>query len=102
MRNARPAGKHRHIGHETNIAHEPVALGPGVAAEHSQFSLIWGKAENRIERRGLACAVRADQSEYAAFFHAQVHAIQCESYAEGLAQAACLYACHGFSGPPCR
>ncbi len=40
LRNPHPARQHRDIGNETDIAHELVALGPGIAPEHLQFSLI--------------------------------------------------------------
>src|SRR5579859_5015581 len=100
LRNADPARQHGHIGHEAHIAHKPVALGPGIAPEYSELSLIGRKSENRIQRRGLARAVGTNQPENPSFFHAQVHAVQCDGCAEGLAQTSCLYACHGFSGPP--
>ena len=96
LRNLDPARQHRDIGNEADIAHQLIALGPGVASEHSQFSLIWGEAENRVERGGLAGAVRADESEDAALFDTQIHAVQRDGCAEGLAETACFYDCHGF------
>ena len=100
LRNPHPARQHGDIGDEADIAHELIALGPGVASEHLQFSLIWSEAENRVERGGLAGAVGTDESEDAALFDAQIDAVQRDGCAEGLAQAACFYACHGFSAPP--
>ncbi len=102
LRNPDPARQHGDIGNEADIAHELIALGPGIASEHLQFSLIRGEAENRVERGGLACAVGTDESEDAALFDAQIDAVQRDGCAEGLAEAACFYACHGFSAPPCR
>ena len=99
LRNTHPAWQHRDIGNETDIAHELIALGPGVASEHLQFSLIGGEAENRIERGGLACAVGTDESENAAFFDPQIDAVQRDRCAVGLAETACFYTCHGFSAP---
>ena len=87
---------------KADIAHELVALGPGVAPQHLQLSLIWGEAEDRIERGGLARAVGADEPEDAALLDAQVDAIEGDGCAEGLAQAVCFYASHGFSVPPLR
>src|SRR6266849_7194367 len=55
LRNPHPARQHGDISNEGDIAHELIALGPRVASEHLQFSLIWSKAENRVERGGLAC-----------------------------------------------
>src|SRR6267142_1167678 len=46
--NPHPAWKHCDIGNEAGIAHELIALGPGVASEHLQFSLVWREAENRV------------------------------------------------------
>ncbi len=99
LRNPHPARQHGDIGNEADIAHELIALGPGIASEHPQFSLIWGEAENRVERGGLACAVGTDESEDAALFDSQIDAVQRDGCAEGLAEAACFYACHGFSAP---
>src|ERR1700694_1922306 len=96
LRNPYPARQHGDIGNEADIAHELIALGPGVASEHPQFSLIWGEAENRVERGSLACAVGADDSEDAALFNTQIDTVQRDGCAEGLAKAAGFYDCHGF------
>src|SRR5260370_1155713 len=85
-----------YIGDEADIAHEPIALGPGVASENLQFSLIWGEAENRVERSGLSCAVGTDESKNAALFDTQIDAVEREGCAEGLAEAACFDDCHDF------
>ncbi len=92
LRNPHPARQHRDIGDEGDVAHELLALGPGVAPEHPQFSLIGGEAEDRVERGGLAGAVGTDESEDAALFDAQIDAVQRDGRAEGLAEAACFYA----------
>src|SRR5207244_2590244 len=63
-------------------------------------SLIWGKAENRVERGRLACAVGPDNSEDAALFDTQIDAVQRDGCAERLTEPTCFYACHGLSGPP--
>src|SRR5208282_4823490 len=81
---------------KADLAHELIALGPGVAPQNRQFSLILGEAENRVQRGGLACAVGADESEDAALFDAQIDAVQRDGCAERLAQAACFYDCHCF------
>ena len=39
LRNPHPARQHGDIGDEADIAHELIALGPGIASEHLQFSL---------------------------------------------------------------
>src|SRR5882672_709304 len=70
LRNANPARQNGDIGNEADIAHELIAFDPGIAPEHSQFSLIRSKAENGIERGSLACAVGTDETENPAFFHA--------------------------------
>src|SRR5712692_11578921 len=102
LRNPHPARQDRNIGNEAHIAHELITLAPGVAPQHPQFSLIGCEAENRVECGGFACSVRTDQSEDATLFYAQIHAIQRDGFAEGLAETACFYACHGFSAPPLK
>ena len=99
LRDPHPARQHGDVGNEADIAHQLIALGPRVASEHLQFALVGGEAEDRVERGGLACAVGTDQAEDAALFDAQIDAVQRDGRAEGLAQAACFYACHGFSAP---
>ena len=99
LRNPHPARQHGDIGNEADIAHELIALGPGVASEHSQFSLIGGESENRIERGSLACAVGTDEAEDAALFDTQIDAVHCDGCAERLAETVCFYAWHGFSAP---
>ena len=94
--NPDPSWQHRDIRNEADITHELIALGPGIASEHFQFSLIRGEAENRVERGGLACAVRSDKSEDAALFDTQIDAVQRNGCAENLTQAACFDNCHGF------
>ena len=100
LRNPDPARQDGHIGNEGDVAHEPFALGPGIAAEHPELSLIGNEAEDRIERGGLAGAVGADQSEDAPFFDAQIDAVERDRRAERLAQTACFDAWHGLSAPP--
>src|SRR5882672_1201658 len=85
LRNPDPARQHSDIGNEADIPHELIALGPGVSSEHPQFSLIRGEA---------------DETENPTLFHAQIDAVQRNGCTEGLTQAACFYACHGFIAPP--
>ena len=99
LRDPHPARQHGDVGDEADVAHELIALGPGIASEHLQLALIGGEAENRVERGGLAGAVGTDEAEDAALFDAQIDAVQRDGRAEGLAQAACFDACHGFSAP---
>ena len=76
---------------KADIAHELIALGPWVASQHSQCSLIGGQAEDRIQRGGLACAVGTDEPEDPALLDAQIDAVERDGGAEGLAQAVCFY-----------
>ena len=99
LRNPDPAWEHRHISDERNVAHEPVALVPGVASQHSQFSLIRSEAEDRVERGSLAGSVRTDKPEDAALFDPQIDAVERHGCAIGLAESACFDACHDFSAP---
>src|ERR1700675_1735839 len=88
LRNPHPARQHGDVGNEAGIAHELIALAPGIASKHLQFSLIRDEAENRVERGGLTCAVGTDESEDAALCDAQIDPLQRDCRAEGLAQAA--------------
>src|SRR5208282_777376 len=96
LRDPDPARQHGNVGDEADIAHELIALRPGITPEHSQFSLIWSEAENCVERGGLAGAVRTDQSEDAALFDAQIDAVERDGCAEGLAETAGFNDCHDF------
>ncbi len=93
--NLDPARQHGDIGNETDIAHEPIALGPRVASEHFQLPLVGNEAEDGVQRRGLAGAVGTDEAQDAALFHLQIDAVQRDGCAERLTQAVCFYACHG-------
>ena len=100
LRNPQPARQLGDIGNETHVAHELIALGPRVASEHPQFSLIGREAENCVQRGGLARAVGSDKSEDAALFNTQIDAVQRDGCAEDLAEAACFYQCHLFCSSP--
>jgi hypothetical protein len=82
LRNPQPAGEHGDIGNEGDIAHELMALGPGVASEPLEFSLIWGEADSRVERGSLSGAVGPDESEDTDLFDAQIDAVQRDGCAE--------------------
>ena len=100
LRDPHPARQHRDIGDEADVAHELIALGPGVAPEHRELSLVRHEAEDRVQRGRLAGAVGPDEPEDAALFDAQIGAVERDGRAVGLAQAAGFYGCHGFSSPP--
>jgi hypothetical protein len=100
LRNSDPSRQHSDVGYEADIAHQLIALGPRVAAQHPQLSMIRSEADYGVERGGLACAVGADDSQDAALFNTQINAVQRNGGAEGLAEATCFYHCHGFSVPP--
>ena len=102
LRYAHPARQYGDVGNEGDIAHKVIALGPGVASEHLQRSLIGSEAEDRVQRGGLTCAVRTDEAEDAALLDTQVDAIEGDGCAKSLAQAVCFYASHSFSVPPLR
>ena len=69
LRDPHPAREHGDIGNETDIAHQLVALDPGIASEHPELSLIRRQTQNGVERGAFAGAVRPDQPENAAFIH---------------------------------
>src|SRR5260221_14253657 len=90
LRNPYPAWQNGDVGNEADIAHELIALYPGIASEHPQLSLVRREAKNGVEGGSLARAIGTDESENAALFHAQVDAVQRDGCAESLAQAACF------------
>src|ERR1700758_3321590 len=96
LRNPYPTRQHGDIRNEADVAHELIALSPGIASEHFQFSLIWSEADNRVERGRFAGAVGTDESEDAALFDTQIDAVQRNGCAERLAEAVCFYDGHGF------
>ena len=100
LRNPQPARQNGDVGDEANITHKPVALGPGITPEHSQFTLIGSQAEDGVQGRGLPRPVGSDDAKDPALFDTQIDPVQCDVAAEGLPQAACFYACHGFSSSP--
>src|SRR5205807_10372332 len=100
LRNFYPARQDGDIGQKADIAHELIAISPRVAAQHLQFSLVGSKAEDRVERGGLARAIGANESQDAALFNTQINTVQCDRCAEDLAEAACFYACHSSKAPP--
>ena len=100
LRNPHPARQDGDIGDKADVAHQALALRPWIAPQHSQLALIRREAEDRIERGGLPCPVGTDKSENAPLLDPQVDAVKGYRCAERFAEAACFYACHGFSVPP--
>ena len=66
LADADPARQHGHVGDEADVLHQFVALGARVEAEHPQIALEGDQAQHRLQRGGLAGAVRADQADDAA------------------------------------
>jgi hypothetical protein len=61
LENLHPTGQHGNIRDETDIAHELVAVPPGIAAEYPEFALIGSKPEDCIQGSRLACAIGSDE-----------------------------------------
>ncbi len=99
LRNLDPPRQHGDVGNERDITHELFACVPRIATEHCQFPLICGEAENRIQRGGLAGAVRTDQSEDPALFDAKIDIIQRDGCAKNFAKTMCFYRCHDVTSP---
>src|SRR4051812_17935720 len=97
LRNPHPARQHGDIGNETDVAHELVALVPGISTENTELPLVRGETENGVERSALAGAVRPDQSEDAPLFDAQVDSFERDGGAKDFAETACFYAGHGLA-----
>ena len=51
LRHPHPARQHGHVGDETHVLHEAVALGPGIAPEHLELALV---ADEDVRRRHIA------------------------------------------------
>ena len=82
LRNLDPARQHSDIGNEGDVAHQPVALCPGIVSQHLQFAFIGGEAENGVERGCLARTVAPDNSQDASLFDAEIDAVQGDGRAE--------------------
>src|SRR5262249_22219349 len=103
FRNSQPTRQYRHIGDETNIAHELITLCPGIPSEHSQLPLVGDQAEDRIQCGGLAGTVRADEAENTAFLNPQIHSVKGDRRSECFPETMRFNACHEISAPlPCR
>src|SRR5580704_10023243 len=92
---AHPARQHRDVGHEAHLAHQRVALPARVEPEYLQLPAEGSKPEDRLERGGLAGAVRTDEADDASRLDVETHAIEGARRAVGLAQSARFnYCCH--------
>src|SRR4029077_18498386 len=69
-----PARQHRDVGHEAHLAHQRVALPARVEPEYVQLPAEGSKPEDRLERGGLAGAVRADEADDASRLDVETHA----------------------------
>src|SRR3546814_4714952 len=63
LRHPYPARQHRHVGNETHLLHQRVAMGPRVQAEHTELTLERDQPKNRLQRGGLAGAIGTDQAD---------------------------------------
>src|SRR6185369_7201083 len=54
-------------------AHQQVAFGSGIAAEHLQRAMVRSQAQQRLDHRGLASAIAPDQSQDAARPYREIH-----------------------------
>ena len=82
-----PARQHRDVGDEGDALHQLVALVVRVESEHAQRSLAAREPEHRLERGGLAGAVRADQADDAAGLDLEGDAVERRGLAEALPQS---------------
>ena len=48
LRHPQPARQHGHVGDETDVAHQRVALRARVAAQHRELAVEGGEAEDRL------------------------------------------------------
>ena len=95
VRNLDPARQHRHVGDEADLLHELVALGARVETQHLEVAVETGEPEDGLDDRGLAGAVRADQTDDSAGFHLEIHATDSLHAAVVLGEPAGFnYCCH--------
>ncbi len=85
LRNAQPAREDGDVGNEADIAHQEVAMSPGIEAQDAQLSLVTGEAEDGVQGRALPCPVGADEAEDATWFDLQIDTIEGHGGAEGFA-----------------
>src|SRR5579864_2567764 len=94
-----PARQYRDVGDEADIAHQLVALAPGITPEHLELALVGREPKYCIERGRLARAVGSDEAQNASLFDIQVDAVYGPDASEGLGEPACDDGGHGFSAP---
>src|SRR2546423_1707525 len=92
---AHPAWQDSNVGDEGDVAHELLTGGPGVLAEHFQFSFEGRETKDRVERGGFAGAVRTYEPEDATFLDAQINSVQRRRSVENFAESTCFNATHG-------
>ena len=63
LRHAQAARQDRHVGDETDVAHQVFTGCPGIAAQHAEVALIGRQSQYGVDRGGLAGAVGADQAD---------------------------------------
>ena len=95
LRNLQPARQHRDIGDEAHLFHERVALRARIEPQHLELAVERREAEDGLDHRGLAGAVRADQADDAARFHVEIHSANHRRAAVALGETASFnYCCH--------
>src|SRR6185437_11343125 len=95
LRDPDPAGQDGDVGDEADVAHEGVAVVPGIAAEDAELAFEGREAEYGVESGAFAGAVGADEADDATFVDAEVDAVEGNRFAVVLAQTARFNAGHG-------
>ena len=70
--------------------HQLGALLARIEAEHGQIAFDGGETQDRLQRSGLAGAVRTDQSDDAARFDVETHAVESHRRTVALGDVACV------------
>src|SRR5690606_27870053 len=83
-----PARQHGDVGDEAHVAHQLVAFGARVAADHAHLALERDQPEHRLEGGGLAGAVGPDQTDDPAGRDLERGAVQRDLVLVDLAQLA--------------
>ncbi len=86
LAHSQPFRQDRHVRNEAHVPHQFIPLSSRVTAEDLQLPGEGCQAQNGLERGGLACPVRTDESDDPSGLHREAHAIERPQCAKGLGE----------------
>src|SRR6056297_79666 len=84
-----PPRQHCHVGDETDVLHQVITVLGRVDSEYFEFAAELAQPQNRLERGGLAGAIRADQAHDSTGRYIQVDTVERDRAAVAPAQPLC-------------